>query len=89
MKDELKKMIAGRVPFLAHTWPGFYPLVYYTKDGDCLCATCAGTSSDQLADYDVYWEGPDMSCIGCNATIASAYGDPSTDDDDHPVPMGY
>ena len=28
------------------------------------------------APFDVYYEGPDMTCDNCSAIIESAYGDP-------------
>lgn len=69
----------------AFAWPGGYQYVFYDKDGSLLCHTCAVKSDqdeDELPQFkpiaaDIYWEGPDMECDGCNAKIESEYGDPS------------
>lgn len=78
----------GTLP--ARTDLGAYPIAYYTADGLTVCPVCANDpdTSDPVADADVHWEGPDMSCedgSSCgNATIASAYGDPDAPEDDGP-----
>lgn len=80
----------GRLP--AFTSLGGYPLVYYTRDMESLCADCAtadyfewlyAISSGEQWAYDsptmvhVYWEGPDDTCANCNKPLPSAYGDPN------------
>jgi hypothetical protein len=67
---------------------GGYPLAYWTKDGDCLCAVCAtdslianeftGQSEDPAVWVEPYHEGPTMHC-NCGAEIESAYGDPDAE----------
>ena len=67
----------GKLPFYA--WPGCYPLYYIDKENNVLCPECANNYdeySEPLVDYDVYWEGPPMTCDNCGKEIESAYGDP-------------
>jgi hypothetical protein len=64
----------------AYTSHGSYPLVYYTKHQDQLCADCASKPrylSDPVTDVDVYYEGPPIECEDCGKEIQSAYGDPN------------
>lgn len=76
----------GQLPTFA--WPGGYPLVYYAKDDGNLCAKCAnafkpGRDNDEQLEpvqVDVYYEGPPVRCENCNAEIASAYGDPDSNE---------
>lgn len=73
------------------TYPGSYSVIYRTKDGGTLCASCANGEREEPVDddvddfleaqwhlvaADVYWEGPDMFCDHCNKVMASEYGDP-------------
>lgn len=76
-----------QLPFYSEL--GSYPIVYYTKDFESLCAECAakeirewmyGENDDPPTNYDVYWEGPPEYCAGCNRKIESASGDPEGDD---------
>ena len=76
----------------AYSSLGSYPLVYYTREMESLCAECAttdyltwlydlntcdGWQNDPPVYVDVYWEGEAEHCTGCNKLIESAYGDPS------------
>ncbi len=67
----------GTLP--AHAWPGGYTLIYFTRDGETVCAKCANREVDEsqaVIGQDVYWEGATMQCGDCNADIESSYGDP-------------
>ncbi len=70
----------GRLP--AHAWPGGYPIIYLTRDGEVYCAACA--NKDDLYStpvaYRTYFEGPDLHCDECNTLIESAYGDTNNED---------
>ena len=73
---------------LIHTaWPGGYPIVYYTADGDTLCGECAqATASDPTEipgtlpiGYDVL-EGTvedhgEVSCTNCNKVLVGPDAD--------------
>lgn len=84
---------AGKLP--AFAWPGGYPILYVTADGEVLCPDCANgangseASEDaveagwRLAGADIHYEGPPERCCHCNAEIPSAYGDPDHEDTDH------
>lgn len=82
IEQKAGERLRGALP--AHTWPGAYPIVYYTGNGDMLCADCATVitdytpypNDDPIVAIDAYWEGPDEHCAECNAVIQSAYGDP-------------
>lgn len=72
-----------------YAWPGGYQIVYYTDEGDSLCADCAqadhdrnGTTHDQV----VYYEGPDEYCYDCNKVLPAAYGDPDANAHELDVP---
>ncbi len=79
----------GKLPVFA--WPGGYPLIYLTADGNVLCPACAngehGSDAHEdaedcqwrLTSVDVYWEGSPLQCDHCNEMIESAYGDPDDD----------
>lgn len=59
------------------TYMGGYPLVYYTKRFEPMCAHCASWSEPGGAEHvDVYWEGEPLECEGCGVEIESAYGCP-------------
>ena len=66
----------------AFTSIGSYPLIYLTREGNCLCAACADEALSDPEEYDppvssdVLWEGPPTSCDECGLEIESAYGDP-------------
>lgn len=81
----------GKLRLPTYTMAGSYPILYFTRGMDTLCADCAttdyfewlyslntvdGWQHDPPTNCDVYWEGPDEICIGCNKPIPSAYGDP-------------
>lgn len=84
--EPLPRMSDGTLPRVA--WPGAYPIVYIMGDGEVLCPDCANgengsEASEDAEDRDwriegaeVHWEGPPLTCVHCNAEIASAYGDP-------------
>lgn len=67
-----------------------YPLIYYTGDGDPLCAGCATAELDEergfrgrggdLEFVDIYYEGPTEFCSDCGKEIESAYGDPDAEE---------
>jgi hypothetical protein len=68
--------------FVNFAWPGGYPIVFLTDDGDCLCAECAKRVfiMEKIdVSADCYYEGPAMFCDGCNREIESAYGDPESE----------
>jgi DNA-directed RNA polymerase subunit RPC12/RpoP len=82
MPDLPERMSNGQYP--AFTSVGCYTLFYLTKAGEILCAACASKDEENQEDpvvaCDVYWEGPPMSCAGCNSEIESSYGDPNEQD---------
>jgi hypothetical protein len=63
-------------PLDAFTSIGCYPLLYLTKNNDCLCAACATEVQKQGEQVrgDVYWEGEPIDCDECGEPIESAYG---------------
>ena len=71
-------------------WPGGYPIVYYTRDGGCLCPSCANENLNLTLDKDydqwcivaqeINYEDNDLRCDNCYAEIESAYGD---DEEEH------
>jgi hypothetical protein len=63
----------GKLP--AFAWPGGYPIIYLTEDGDVLCPECANIDSADLKYYNVYLEGPIEYCYDCGKEIEGAYGD--------------
>jgi hypothetical protein len=72
-----KRDDSGQYPTVA--WPGCYPLCYLDREGNELCAECASREIDQAQGavaYNIYWEGPPITCSDCGETIESAYGDP-------------
>ena len=63
----------GTLP--AFAFPGGYPIIYYTKDGCCICPACANRPCDDtVIGQTVFWEGDDMQCDDCGAPLESAYG---------------
>lgn len=69
--------------FLRYAWPGHYPLFYIDKQGNWICPDCANRPVDQsqdVIDYGVNWENPNIYCEDCGARIASAYGE---DEEEH------
>jgi hypothetical protein len=81
MSERLEELIFRFRHKLPRTDEG-YNLIYYTKQGLCLCHRCATKDLfspdpvDNVYDYEVYWEGPDEECEVCHRKIESAYGDP-------------
>lgn len=80
------------IKLYAFTSVGCYPMIYYTECGDALCADCAtkeirawmyDENDDPPTMYDVYFEGADEVCAGCNTVIESAYGDPWTTEENN------
>lgn len=71
---------SGKLP--AYTSFGCYPLVYLSRKGDVLCATCADATTrdvdcdDPVVDGGVHWEGEPHTCDCCGEEIESAYGPP-------------
>lgn len=65
-------------PLPAFTSFGCYPIAYFTKRGDTLCAKCAteddNGDDDPVTLADVYWEGEPIQCDDCGCDIESAYG---------------
>ena len=62
-----------------HTSIGGYPMMYFDKCGNIVCANCANREIDDaqaIVGGDVYWEGPDIQCDDCQLLIKSAYGGP-------------
>lgn len=69
-------------PLPAYAWPGGYTIIYYTSDGDPLCADCAWNAcqaDEPMAGRDTYDEGPTIYCTDCGATLQSSYGDPDAE----------
>lgn len=85
----------GKLELPTYTSLGCYPLSYYTADFETLCSDCAtedyfewlyslntcdGWEHDPPVYAEVYWEGPDDYCSGCNKLMPAAYGDPWAND---------
>lgn len=80
-----------RNPF---AWPGGYPRILVTDDGETLCPHCAKkeyrriSQSTRNGDRDgwgaqgvqIHWEGPPEACANCGQHIPSAYGDPEEEE---------
>lgn len=78
------RLANGELP--RSTWPGMYPIVYRTEDGETLCAECANRKNGSLAtvgdpdpqwnivDQFVFLEGEPLVCAHCRESIDSAYG---------------
>lgn len=68
-----------------------YSKVLIMSDGCFMCHACAKENYKRIlkttrtgykdgwsvAGQDIYWEGPDLECCNCGATISSEYGDTS------------
>ena len=79
--EELRDPDNGSLP--AFTIPGAYPIMYFTIHNEVFCPRCATRDIMQpeewgtdIVDWEVYYEGADINCDSCGATIESAYGDP-------------
>jgi hypothetical protein len=82
--------VENDAPLPAFAWPGGYPVIYLTNEGDVFCAACANgeNGSDVRIQDDPQWnvtgaqvfhEGAPEQCAHCSAEIESAYGDPDDD----------
>lgn len=70
--------------FCDFAWPGLYPVIYTTDDGDVLCGECAKRvfiMDREDVTSDIYYEGPTVQCDGCGREIESAYGDPDAEEE--------
>ena len=75
----------------SYAWPGGYPLIYITAEGDVACPDCVN-SEDQfviasekdhwrvwpIEGVQIHYEGAPEICCHCNTEIESAYGDPDS-----------
>lgn len=69
----------------AYAWPGGYPFYYVTRDGGCLCPSCANENMNLTLDKDydqwcivaqeINYEDNDLQCDNCYVDIPAAYGD--------------
>ena len=65
-----------------YVFPGGYELLYVTPDGEIVCAECAnGARSSEWTPHSlvrafIHWEGPPITCQGCDTEKRSEYGDP-------------
>lgn len=80
--EELRDPDNGALP--SSTIPGAYPIMYFTTHGEVVCPRCATRDvmhpeewDTGIVDWEVYYEGADINCDSCGATIESAYGDPN------------
>lgn len=64
----------GSLPALS--FPGGYPLLYITRDGEIFCNECASKNVEEINNYILFLEGASINCNLCNEEIESAYGDP-------------
>jgi len=73
LAEECRK---GEVPkFYAFAFPGGYPVAYYTKEGNVLCANCAtGEATRELDEDPVIGSEMVESDIGSSATICDGCG---------------
>ena len=76
MKPAIKDLLDDYGILPNYVWPGGYQIVYYDKQNNLLCPTCANADLVSVEAWDIYYEGPDMQCDECYCTIESAYGDP-------------
>ena len=61
----------------AYAWPGGYPFYYVTRDGGCLCPSCANENMNLTLDKDydqwcivaqeINYEDNDLQCDNCYA----------------------
>ena len=94
-KDSAENMVKHGCTFShlewpSWAWPGGYPIAYYTRDGGCLCPSCANENMNLTLDKDydqwcivaqeINYEDNDLQCDNCYADIPAAYGD---DDEEH------
>jgi hypothetical protein len=73
MKPALVREEDGTLAYYA--WPGGYPMMYTTNEGNVLDAKCANEPgfSDEIVSGDINWEDHNLICDGCNQPIESAY----------------
>lgn len=75
----------------SHAWPGGYPIVLITDDGEMVHPGALAKDkgalfiamhdvmhkfSGRIVGADIYFEGPIVQCAYTNADIESAYGEP-------------
>lgn len=80
MRNAINHMIAEN-EFPYYTFPGAYPLVYYTEDNGALCATCANNNFQLCIGEDPQWKivaleanyESDLVCDNCYKKIEAAY----------------
>ena len=83
---EIKNMIDAKDGTLpSYSWPGGYTLYYFCEDNSIVCPKCANKlfsaakewdfvwPSEKVIGAETHWEGPDLHCEECNATIESSY----------------
>ena len=88
LKDSAENMIKygctfSHLEWPAWAWPGGYPIYYVTRDGGCLCPTCANENMNLTLDKDydqwcivgqeINYEDNDLQCDNCYAKIGAAY----------------
>lgn len=78
--NEIARDTDGSLP--SYAWPGGYPLVYHSTDGQAFCPSCANqTDADpEITGALIHWEGQPVTCDGCGKDIESAYGDPDAEE---------
>lgn len=54
---------------------GCYPMFYFDKEDNVLCADCAQKERDNIAAADANWEDPSLYCDECSERIESAYAE--------------
>lgn len=59
---------------------GGYPLIYFNRQDEILCASCATEQVDDIKHVRTYDEGATLNCTNCNKPIESAYGDPEEEE---------
>lgn len=80
MVNAIKHMIEEN-EFPHYTFPGGYPLVYYTKDNGVLCAKCANQNFELCIGDDPQWKivaveanyESNLVCDNCYEKIEAAY----------------
>ncbi len=79
MSEKVKRLYEENNNKLPHnSFPGLYPMFYVNNHNDILCPECANKTeeyNEDLVDYDVNWEDPQMYCDHCSKRIESAYAE--------------
>ena len=68
--DEYRNSITREL--YKYTPLGHYPLYYLMDNNDVCCRECANEYPDEVTGVDVQWDGPNMQCDICNATLEFA-----------------